>query len=67
MNIVKVSGCLFVLFFFVYNLEAKKIWREPFSSYSLSCGKSGGRIFLPISSDPKSFNPIVAKENYTTT
>ncbi|MCM8787904.1 MAG: ABC transporter substrate-binding protein [Candidatus Omnitrophica bacterium] len=65
-NIFKIVLFLTVSFFLLYNLKAEKIWKEPFTSYKFNCGKSGGRIFLSISSDPKSFNPIVAKETSTT-
>lgn len=32
----------------------------------IKCGKKGGRVVFPITSDPKSFNPIVAQEASTT-
>lgn len=42
-------------------------WREPVESYELSCGKSGGRLVTAIAAEPKSFNPITAKESSTST
>jgi peptide/nickel transport system substrate-binding protein len=32
----------------------------------MECGKKGGSLLLPTTSDPKSFNPIVAQETSTT-
>jgi peptide/nickel transport system substrate-binding protein len=40
-------------------------WQEPVKEYELSCGRQGGQLTLATTSDPKSFNPIVAKEANT--
>ena len=48
------------------SLYAKEPFKEPFIEYSLECGKEGGKIILSSTSDPKSFNPIVAQETSTT-
>ncbi|MDD5194787.1 MAG: ABC transporter substrate-binding protein [Candidatus Omnitrophica bacterium] len=45
---------------------AEPVFKEPFKEYKLSCGKAGGEFILASSSDPKSFNPIVAQETSTT-
>lgn len=42
------------------------VWKTPVKEYTLECGKSGGKVYLATESDPKSFNPIVAKETSTT-
>jgi peptide/nickel transport system substrate-binding protein len=39
---------------------------KPYETYNLECGHPGGRLILSTSSDPKSFNPIVAAETSTT-
>ncbi|UCD16118.1 MAG: ABC transporter substrate-binding protein [Candidatus Omnitrophota bacterium] len=41
-------------------------FREPYKEYTFKCGKEGGQLFASITSDPKSFNPIVAQETSTT-
>ncbi len=53
---------LFFLPLFLYSQPFK----EPFAEYKLKCGKYGGRLIIPTTSDPKSFNPILAKETSTT-
>ncbi len=42
------------------------VWQKPLDEYKLGCGKKGGKLTLYSTSDPKSFNPIVAKETSTT-
>lgn len=43
-----------------------KVWQEPLTDYSLKCGIHGGRLIFSTTSDPKSFNPVMAKETSTT-
>lgn len=40
-------------------------WQEPVDKYEPVCGKRGGQLVLSIPGDPKSFNPITAKEAST--
>lgn len=47
-------------------LQAAEPFRKPFKSYNLECGQYGGEFFLAATSDPKSFNPMVAQETSTT-
>jgi peptide/nickel transport system substrate-binding protein len=64
-NLVKISLYLsFILF--PLQLSLTEIWQEPLTDYTLECGDYGGRLILPATSDPKSFNPILAKETSTT-
>lgn len=42
-------------------------FRQPYKDYKLSCGTKGGSLVISTTSDPKSFNPIVAQETSTTT
>lgn len=37
----------------------------PYKEYTLQCGPPGGELFSAVTSDPKSFNPIVAQETST--
>ena len=41
-------------------------FREPYTDYEIICGREGGDLVISITSDPKSFNPIVAQETSTT-
>ena len=45
----------------------EKPWHEPVEEYNLENGVSGGKLVLSIAGDPKSFNPIVAREATTST
>ena len=58
----------FFLFFciLVPPFAYSEVWKEPLQEYSFECGTYGGRLILASNSDPKSFNPIVAKETSTT-
>ena len=47
-------------------LLAEEPFKEPYKDYTIGCGKKGGRLVLSVTSDPKSFNPIVAQETSTT-
>lgn len=61
---------LFVVFFCLiiscHFAQAKELFKQPYKQYNLTCGESGGKIILSASSDPKSFNPVVAQETSTT-
>lgn len=46
------------------NCEANP-WQEPVETYDLSCGRLGGRLVSSIAAEPKSFNPITARESST--
>jgi peptide/nickel transport system substrate-binding protein len=48
------------------SLFAVTPFKEPYRDYNIICGKRGGRLIIPVTSDPKSFNPIVAQETSTT-
>lgn len=43
-----------------------EVWKEPLTSYTLHCGTPGGKLIFATTSDPKSFNPVIAKETSTT-
>jgi len=58
---ILLTVCLFPALVF-----GQDILNKPYSRYSFSCGKPAGKIILSTSSDPKSFNPIVAQEVSTT-
>ncbi|OPX29562.1 MAG: hypothetical protein B1H08_03590 [Candidatus Omnitrophica bacterium 4484_171] len=45
---------------------AAQVWQKPSGNYKFDCGRPGGSLILYATSDPKSFNPIVAKETSTT-
>ncbi len=63
-----VSKALFIILtcvFFSAPVRAG-VWEEPVTSYTLHCGQPGGRLIFSTTSDPKSFNPVVAKETSTT-
>jgi len=45
---------------------AENPFTELHQSYDIECGNKGGKLILSITSDPKSFNPIVAQETSTT-
>jgi peptide/nickel transport system substrate-binding protein len=51
---------------FGQSLYAKEPFKQPFTEYTFECGQEGGQIVLSATSDPKSFNPIVAQETSTT-
>lgn len=53
------------LFFLAFLLLSLSCHKSPISSVS-SKGKYGGYLYLATTSDPKSFNPILAKETSTT-
>ena len=54
-------------FFLIVQISASaRIWQKPPHNYKFKCGSSGGSLILYASSDPKSFNPIVAQETSTT-
>lgn len=55
---------LFLLIFLPNSFS--DVWEEPLKDYTLECGKYGGKLILSASGDPKSFNPIIAKETSTT-
>lgn len=55
----------FYLFLFFFPLLGN-VWLSPYTDYEFKCGKKGGYLVLPTTSDPKSFNPIIAKETSTT-
>ena len=44
----------------------KPPFKEPYTEYKLECGIAGGKLILAATSDPKSFNPVVAQETSTT-
>lgn len=48
-------------------LAAEEVFVSPYTDYHFDCGTGGGKLILPTTSDPKSFNPIVAQETSTTT
>jgi len=69
----KKQSRLILLFFLVCILwlapapaPATSVWEGPVGEYSFTKGIPGGRIVFSITTDPKSFNPIVAKETSTT-
>ncbi|MFH1504647.1 MAG: ABC transporter substrate-binding protein [Candidatus Omnitrophota bacterium] len=49
-----------------FSAFAESLLKEPYKDYKLSCGRPGGELVVPATSDPKSFNPIVAQETSTT-
>jgi len=66
-NIDKLFKSLFLLtIFFPSAAIAAPLFNQPYKSYTLTPGKSGGRLVLALTSEPKSFNPIVAQEASTT-
>ena len=62
---------LFVFFFNFYFLIIVSChafpWKDPVDSYNPQSGKRGGQVVISIAGDPKSFNPIVAREATTST
>jgi len=42
------------------------VWIKPSKKYTLEIGNSGGKLIRSTTSDPRSFNPILAKETSTT-
>jgi len=42
------------------------VWTKPSKKYTLEIGNSGGKLIRSTTSDPRSFNPILAKETSTT-
>ncbi|RKY31030.1 MAG: ABC transporter substrate-binding protein [Candidatus Omnitrophota bacterium] len=51
---------------FLKKAVAKSVFKKPLKEYEFECGKYRGKLILPATSDPKSFNPILAKETSTT-
>ncbi len=45
---------------------AQAPFKKPYQDYEIVCGVGGGQLIIPTTSDPKSFNPIVAQETSTT-
>jgi len=62
----KIFPFFLIFIFLLPNFVFSNPWKEPHKKYNLSCGKAGGRLILATSSDPKSFNSVVAKETSTT-
>ena len=58
------------LFVFIFNFSGYSqeivILKEYDKPPSYECGKYGGKLVIPVTSGPKSFNPILAKETSTT-
>lgn len=52
--------------FFNFSLPGQTLFHEPCKDYFFACGQAGGELIIPVTSDPKSFNPIVAQETSTT-
>ncbi len=50
----------------VSNASASELFKKPYKDYQIICGQRGGELVLSTTSDPKSFNPIVAQETSTT-
>lgn len=46
--------------------EEHSVWVKPSKEYILKVGNYGGKLIRPTTSDPRSFNPILAKETSTT-
>ncbi len=42
------------------------VWLEPSGNYTIGIGNYGGKLVRSVTSDPRSFNPILAKETSTT-
>lgn len=63
-RVIVYFSILSVLSFFVY---AQEPFRLPYKNYQFVCGKQGGSLYLFVTSDPKSFNPIVSQESTTNT
>jgi len=58
---------LFIVLFLTIQISiVAQVWEKPPSNYEFDCGKPGGSLILYATSDPKSFNPIVAQETSTT-
>ncbi len=62
----RATNNLLLLFLLISLNSFCEVWQKPPTTYKLECGKYGGRLILYSTSDPKSFNPIVAKETSTT-
>jgi peptide/nickel transport system substrate-binding protein len=62
------NNLLFLLLtlFLSFSSFPSSVFKPPYKEYKFSCGKEGGRLIIPATSDPKSFNPIVAQETSTT-
>jgi len=54
------------LYLLIFPLFFLSVWQKPYQDYQFDCGVSGGKLFFATTSDPKSFNPIIAKETSTT-
>ncbi len=68
---IKINRIILVAIFIFASLSGfysafTLVWKEPVKDYKFKCGVYGGQLFLATNSDPKSFNPIVAKETSTT-
>lgn len=61
---VVVLSILYFLFS-IFGVSYASPWQETVESYELSCGKSGGRLVTSIATEPKTFNPVTAKESST--
>jgi len=57
---------LILFFLTVSSIASAAPWREPVTTYAFERGTRGGELSLAIGDDPKSFNPILAKETTTT-
>lgn len=57
----------FLLLVLGQSLAFAKPWKDPVDTYDLKCGKQGGKLVLSVAGDPKSFNPVVAREATTST
>ncbi|MCP4652380.1 MAG: ABC transporter substrate-binding protein [Candidatus Omnitrophica bacterium] len=57
---------IIAVLFLQSSVTAESVFQKPFKEYKLESGHKGGRLVIPATSDPKSFNPIVANETSTT-
>jgi peptide/nickel transport system substrate-binding protein len=59
------TALIVVIFFSLLTLpitSSAQIWKKPYHDYQFRCGSYGGSLVLGASGDPKTFNPVVAKE-----
>jgi len=61
-----ITGLFLELFYAPLAVCEAPPFREPYTEYKFECGRRGGKLVLAATSDPKSFNPIVAQETSTT-